>query len=65
MVDGAYESVAGSASGMDRALEAGKGIVQFAPTWVPRAFCTPGRRIRLHPDDYFPFAQGRGGIDER
>jgi len=65
MVDGAYESVAGSASGMDRALEAGKGIVQLAPTWVPRAFCTPGRRIRLHPDDYFPFAQGRGGIDER
>ncbi|GHD82088.1 hypothetical protein CLV85_0073 [Salinibacterium amurskyense] len=65
MVDGAYENVASSASGMDRALEAGQGIVQLAPTWVPRAFCTPGRRIRLHPDDYFPFAQGRGGIDER
>jgi len=65
MTNGAYENVASSASGMDRALEAGDGIIRFAPAWVPRAFCTPGRRIRLHPDDYFPFAQGRGGIDER
>jgi hypothetical protein len=65
MVDGAYENVASSASGMDRALDAGDGVVRFAPAWVPRAFCTPGRRIRLHPDDYFPFAQTRGGIDER
>jgi len=50
---------------MDRALDAGGGIVRLAPTWVPRAFCTPGRRIKLHPDDYFPFPPGRGGIDER
>lgn len=54
-----------TASAMDRALDAGGGIVRLAPTWVPRAFCTPGRRLKLHPDDYFPFAQGRGGIDER
>ncbi len=32
---------------------------------MPRAFCTPGKRIRLHPDDYFPLGHGRGGIDER
>jgi hypothetical protein len=50
---------------MDRALDAGAGIVRLAPVWVPRAFCTPGKRIRLHPDDYFPLAQTRGGIDER
>lgn len=50
---------------MDRALDAGAGIVRLAPAWVPRAFCTPGRRIRLHPDDYYPFEQNRGGIDER
>jgi hypothetical protein len=50
---------------MDRALDGGAGIVRLAPSWVPRAFCTPGRRIRLHPDDYFPFAKARGGIDER
>ncbi|GAA1859300.1 hypothetical protein ACFQZV_01260 [Microbacterium koreense] len=65
MANGAYENVASTASAMDRALEAGGGIVRLAPTWVPRAFCTPGRRIRLHPDDYFPFEQGRGGVDER
>ena len=52
-------------SAMDGALDAGNGIVRLAPTWVPRAFCTPGRRIKLHPDDYFPFGPGRGGIDER
>jgi len=59
------EKVISLASAMDRALDAGQGIVRLAPTWVPRAFCTPGRRIRLHPDDYYPFAQTRGGIDER
>ena len=58
-------SIAATPAGMDRALDAGDGIVRLAPTWVPRAFCTPGRRLKLHPDDYFPFQQGRGGIDER
>lgn len=60
-----YENVTSAGSGFDRALEAGGGILRFAPAWVPRAFCTPGRRIRLHPDDYYPFEQTRGGIDER
>lgn len=65
MVEDAYARVTSNATGMDRALEAGAGIVRLAPAWVPRAFCTPGRRIRLHPDDYFPFGQERGGVDER
>jgi hypothetical protein len=65
MTGQSYHNVASPASAMDRALDAGGGIVRFAPSWVPRAFCTPGRRIRLHPDDYFPFEQTRGGIDER
>lgn len=60
-----YEEVAFTSSGAERALDAGEGIVRLAPAWVPRAFCTPGRRIRLHPDDYYPFGHGRGGIDER
>ena len=60
-----YENVDSSTIAFDRALDAGNGVVRFAPAWVPRAFCTPGRRIRLHPDDYFPFQQTRGGIDER
>ena len=36
-----------------QALEQGKGILRLAPTWVPRSFCVPGRRIKLHPDDYY------------
>ena len=47
------------------ALEKGKGILRLAPTWVPRAFCRPGKRIKLHPDDYYVLGQKRGGIDER
>lgn len=48
-----------------RALEQGKGILRLAPTWVPRSFCVPGRRIKLHPDDYYVLGGERGGIDER
>ena len=46
-------------------LEQGKGILRLAPTWVPRSFCVPGRRIKLHPDDYYVLGGERGGIDER
>lgn len=48
----------------EKALEQGGGILRLAPTWVPRSFCRPGKRIKLHPDDYFVLGQ-RGGIDER
>ena len=48
-----------------RALDQGKGIVRLAPAWVPRVFCVPGRRIKLHPDDYFALGANRGGLDER
>ena len=47
------------------ALEQGGGILSLAPAWVPRAFCRPGRRIKLHPDDYYALGTERGGIDER
>lgn len=47
------------------ALEQGQGILRLAPTWVPRSFCIPGKRIRLHPADYYAFGAHRGGIDER
>lgn len=49
----------------EKALEQGKGILRLAPTWVPRSFCVPGRRIKLHPDDYYVLGGIRGGIDER
>jgi len=49
----------------EKALAQGKGILRLAPTWVPRSFCVPGRRIKLHPDDYYVLGGQRGGIDER
>ncbi|TFG64430.1 MAG: hypothetical protein E4H36_03025 [Spirochaetales bacterium] len=49
----------------EKAVEKGKGIVRLVPTWVPRSFCVPGRRIKLHPDDYYALGGARGGIDER
>ena len=48
-----------------KALEQGEGILRLAPTWVPRSFCVPGRRTKLHPDDYYVLGGVRGGIDER
>jgi hypothetical protein len=48
-----------------KALDQGNGILRLAPTWVPRSFCVPGRRIKLHPDDYYILGGQRGGIDER
>ncbi len=47
------------------AIDQGKGILRLAPNWVPRSFCVPGRRIKLHPDDYYSLGGNRGGIDER
>lgn len=46
-------------------LTEGNGVLRLAPTWVPRAFCRPAKRIKLHPDDYYVLGQERGGIDER
>jgi hypothetical protein len=49
----------------NRLLNEGGGILRLAPAWVPRTFCRPGRRIKLHPDDYYVLGLNRGGIDER
>src|SRR6185369_16258926 len=48
-----------------KAIEQGGGIVRLMPTWVPRSFCVPGRRLRLHPRDLYALGAHRGGIDER
>lgn len=50
---------------VENALASGKGVLRLAPTWVPRSFCIPGKRIKLHPDDYYKLGLVRGGIDER
>jgi hypothetical protein len=48
-----------------QALEAGEGILRLAPTWVPRSFLMPGRRLKLAPQDLYALGAHRGGIDER
>ena len=50
---------------LQNAMDAGDGILRLTPTWVPRSFLHPGKRIRLHPDDYYALGADRGGIDER
>jgi hypothetical protein len=47
------------------AFEKGEGILRLAPAWVPRVFCIPGKRIKLHADDLYAYGANRGGIDER
>ena len=56
----------GNLSGvLDSALDAGGGLLRLTPTWVPRAFLHPGKRIRLNPKHYYSYGAERGGIDER
>jgi hypothetical protein len=47
------------------ALDTGGGILRLDPSWVPRTFMIPGRRLRLHPDDVYALGGHRGGINER
>ncbi|HIR14957.1 MAG TPA: hypothetical protein IAB31_13665 [Candidatus Choladousia intestinavium] len=46
-------------------FQKGEGVLHLMPTWVPRGFNEPGRRLRLHPDDYYALGMDRGGICER
>src|SRR6516162_9091128 len=55
----------GDAALVRQTLESGGGIVRLAPTWVPRSFLMPGRRIKLAPQDIYALGAHRGGIDER
>jgi hypothetical protein len=53
------------AKALDRALDAGAGLLRLTPTWVPRSFLHPGKRIKLAPTDWYAYGAHRGGIDER
>ena len=50
---------------MQKAMDRGNGILRMIPSWVPRSFMRPGKRLRLHMDDYYPYGIERGAIDER
>src|SRR5258708_34521795 len=46
-------------------IDANGGILRLAPTWVPRSFLMPGKRIKPAPQDIYAYGAHRGGIDER
>jgi hypothetical protein len=46
-------------------FEREKGIFRLMPNFVPRRFGLAGRRLRLHPDDYYAMGTKRGSIKER
>jgi hypothetical protein len=50
---------------IDAALGKGKGVLRLAPTWVPRTFIYPGRRMKLAEEDLYVHGPTRGGISER
>ena len=51
---------------VDQAIEEGEGILRLAPTWVPRSYLVPGRRLKLDARDLYAYGADRGmGIDER
>lgn len=43
----------------------GQGVLRLVPIFVPRRFGQAGRRLRLHPDDYYALGTARGSIKER
>lgn len=50
---------------LHKILVDGQGVLRLMPVFVPRRFGTAGRRLRLHPDDYFALGTARGSIKER
>jgi hypothetical protein len=65
MISANIDSGDSIAAYLDRALDAGEGLLRLTPTWVPRSFLHPGKRIKLHPHDWYAYGAHRGGIDER
>src|SRR5580698_2275440 len=54
-----------NAKRIDETFNQGQGILQLIPVFVPRRFSKAGRRLRLHPDDYYALGTKRGSIKER
>jgi len=50
---------------IEKTLEKGGGIFRLNPAFVPRPFGKAGRRLKLHPDDYYALGLERGSIKER
>lgn len=50
---------------IEMTFEQGEGIFRLIPSFVPRYLGQPGKRLKLHPDDYFAYGINRGPIKER
>ena len=50
---------------INKTFESKKGIFRLNPIFIPRPFGKAGRRLKLHPDDYYAFGLERGSIKER
>lgn len=50
---------------IEKVFNEGKGIFRLNPVFVPRRFGKAGKRLKLHPDDYFAYGMNRGSITER
>src|SRR6201984_1032405 len=50
---------------VQNAINEFEGVLRLEPSWVPRSFMIPGRRLKLHPDDLYACGAHRGGINER
>lgn len=48
-----------------KTMEESGGILRLLPIFLPRRFSSPGRRLRLHPDDLYALGTERGAIKER
>ena len=48
-----------------KTFDIGQGVFRLMPIFVPRLFGQAGRRLRLHPDDYFALGMKRGSMKER
>src|SRR5262249_54565139 len=61
------EAIPGQASPalLKQVLGSAGGSLRLAPTWVPRSFLMPGRRLKLAAQDLYAYGAKRGGIDER
>lgn len=46
-------------------FERGEGIFQMEPSFVTRTFNLPGKRLKLHPDDYYAYGMEAGAVMER
>ncbi|MEG1752607.1 MAG: hypothetical protein RR234_01715 [Christensenella sp.] len=48
-----------------KALEESEGVLNCVPIFIPRFCGQAGRRLRLHPDDYYALGTKRGAMKER